>query len=135
MPRRPASYFRSPRPPSADGSHVFDLNDDVATIIARTVKAQCPAAELFYVSSDMTDLARHAATSLTDYRLHPDDLPAPVGLMVYEHPPVDGTADERTNGVTAVSWGPGRGGLWTHTWAPVGESTRDGITRLARPHG
>jgi hypothetical protein len=64
----------------------------VGATIAGTLAVQLPAAELFYVSADMTDLARHAANTLTDYRLHPEDLPAQIGVMVYEHPPVEGTA-------------------------------------------
>ena len=50
--------------------------------------------------SEVTDLARHAADTLTDYRLHPEDLPAQVGVMVYEHPPVEGTAAARHNAVS-----------------------------------
>ena len=55
--------------------------------------------------------ARHAATTLTDYRPHPEDLPAPIGLMLCENPPIDDTANEQHDGITLVSWGPGRGGL------------------------
>jgi hypothetical protein len=59
-------------------------------------------------------LTRH---SKSGERLHPEDLPAPVGLMVYATPPVAGTATDHHDGITVVSWGPGRGGLWVHTWA------------------
>ncbi|ONI71127.1 hypothetical protein ALI144C_52335 [Actinosynnema sp. ALI-1.44] len=79
----------------------------------------------------MTDLARHAADTLTDYRLHPEDLPAQIGIMVYEHPPVEGTAAARHNAVSVVSWGPGRGGLWVHTWATTSPS-QQGIIRIGR---
>jgi hypothetical protein len=68
-------------------SRVFDRVDDVGATIAETLAVQLPAAELFYVSADMTSPARHAADALTGYWLHPEDLPAQVGLMVYEHPP------------------------------------------------
>jgi hypothetical protein len=69
---------------------------------------------------------------LTDYRLHAEDLPAPVGLMTYEHPPVERTGNEDGDGITLVSWGPGRGGLWVHTWAVVTESWTNGFARLGR---
>lgn len=72
-------FFLGPSPEGATESRVFDRVDDVGATIAGTLAAQFPVAELFYVSADMTDLARHAADSLTDYRLHPEDLPAPVG--------------------------------------------------------
>jgi hypothetical protein len=123
------TFFLGPCPDSATESRIFDRIDNVAATIARSMVAQLPAAELFYVSADMTDLARHAATTLTDYRLHPEDLPAPVGLMVYERPPVEGTANSRRDGITMVSWGPGRGGLWVHTWAPLAESWLHGGKR------
>lgn len=110
-------FFLGPSPVGATESRVFDRVDDVGATIAGTLATQFPTAELFYVSADMTDLACHAADTLTDYRLHPEDLPAQVGVMVYEHPPVAGTASSRHHDVTVVSWGPGRGGLWVHTWA------------------
>jgi hypothetical protein len=113
------AFFLGPRPPGVTESTMFDPTDDAAAVIAGTLRAQLPAAELFYVSSAMTELARHAADTLTDYRLHPHDLPAPVGLLVYQHPPVDRTSTDRHDGITLVSWGPGRGGLWVHTWAQV----------------
>lgn len=51
--------------------------------------------------------------------------------MVYEHPPVEGTAAARHNAVSVVTWGPGRGGLWVHTWATTSPSQR-GIVRIGR---
>jgi hypothetical protein len=64
-------------------------------------------------------------------RLRPEDLSAQIGVMVYEHPPVHGTAAGRHNAVSVVSWGPGRGGLWVHTWATA-SSSQQGIIRLGR---
>ncbi|WP_424187647.1 hypothetical protein ACOBQX_07575 [Actinokineospora sp. G85] len=124
-------FFLGPSPDGATESWVFDRVDDVGATIAETLAVQLPAAELFYVSADMTDLARHAADTLTDYRLHPEDLPAQIGVMVYEHPPVEGTAAARHNAVSVVSWGPGRGGLWVHTWATISPS-QQGTVRIGR---
>lgn len=126
------TFFLGPQPRGATDSRVFNHADDVAALIAGTMAAQLPTAELFYVSSDMTELARHAATSLTDYRLHPEDLPAQVGLMVYEHPPIEGTNNSCLDAITMVTWGPGRGGLWMHTWSPVAESWKRGAERVGR---
>jgi hypothetical protein len=125
-------FFLGPSPARATESRVFSRADDVAAMIVGTLAAQFPVAELFYVSAEMTDLARHAAESLTDYRLHPEDLPAPVGVMVYEHPPVKNTASDRQDGITMVSWGPGRGGLWVHTWGRSAESWYRHMKRLGR---
>jgi hypothetical protein len=91
-----------PNPAGAVESRAFDLVDDVGTAIARTLAVQFTAAELFYVSANMTDLARHAGLTLADYRLHPEDLPAQVGLMLYEHPPVEGTGSARHDDITVV---------------------------------
>jgi hypothetical protein len=126
------TFWLGPHPEQATESRVFDRADDVSAKISGTLAAQLPAAELFYVSDDMTELAGHAATTLTDYRLHPEDLPAPIGLMVYAHPPVAGTATDDHNGITAVSWGPGRGGLWVHTWATATPAWTDGAARIGR---
>jgi hypothetical protein len=130
-----ANWFRfwlGPHPEQATESRVFDRADDVSAIISSTLAAQLPVAELFYVSDEMTDLAGHAATTLTDYRLHPEDLPAQVGIMVYAHPPVPGTATSSHDGLTVVSWGPGRGGLWVHTWAPLSAEWANGAARIGR---
>jgi hypothetical protein len=128
------TFFLGPSPAGATESRVFNRADNTAAVITNMLAAQLPAAELFYVSSNMTELARHAATTLTDYRLHPEDLPAPIGLMVYAHPPVDGgRTTTRHESATMVSWGPGRGGLHVHTWAsasPAWARTAAGIGRL-----
>lgn len=124
-------FFLGPSPDGATESRAFDRVDDVGATIAGTLAAQLPAAELFYVSADMTDLARHAADTLTDYRLHPEDLPAQIGIVFYEHPPVEGTAAACHNAVSMVSWGPGRGGLWVHTWATASAS-QQGVARIGR---
>lgn len=126
------TFWLGPQPEQATESRVFDRVDNVATTISGTLAAQLPAAELFYVSDDMTELAGHAATTLTDYRLHPEDLPAQVGFMVYAHPPVAGTAIDDRDGITAVSWGPGRGGLWVHTWATPAPAWATGAARIGR---
>ncbi|GGN23782.1 hypothetical protein GCM10011609_76800 [Lentzea pudingi] len=126
-------FFLGPHPPGASDSYVFDRVDDVAATIAGTLAVQLPASELFYVSSAMTELARHAASSLPDYRLHPEDLPSPVGFMVYAQPPVPGTASGPHDDVCIVSWGPGRGGVWVHTWAPTSMSpAQRGVVQIGR---
>ncbi|CRK57621.1 hypothetical protein [Alloactinosynnema sp. L-07] len=125
-------FWLGPQPETATESPVFDRADDASTIIADRLAVQLPAAELFYVSDDMTELARHAATTLTDYRLHPEDLPAPVGILFYGHPPVADTATDSHNPITAVSWGPGRGGLWVHTWATTTARWADQAGRLGQ---
>ncbi|MFF5808260.1 hypothetical protein [Streptomyces sp. NPDC012746] len=47
------------------------------------------AAELYYVSADMTRLSIAASTQLPSYRLSREDLPSPHGLVVWEEPITD----------------------------------------------
>ncbi|MFD8146081.1 hypothetical protein [Streptomyces sp. NPDC059708] len=47
------------------------------------------AAELYYVNADMTRLSIAASTQLPSYRLTPEDLPSPHGLVVWEQPITD----------------------------------------------
>lgn len=47
------------------------------------------ASELFYASADMTRLAVSAGMALPSYRLHPQDLPATHGLLLWEEPATD----------------------------------------------
>jgi hypothetical protein len=117
-------FFLGPQPDRATETRVFNRSDDVAATIAGTLTAQLPIAELFFVSAEMTELARHAADTLADYRLHPEDLPAQVGTLVYAEPPV-ASANDHHEGVTMVTWGPGRGGLWVHRWARTPDSSRN----------
>lgn len=109
------TFFLGPHP--RGGGDMFTADEDVAAQLAAGLGAQLPTAELFYVSEHMTKLAVHAARSLTDYRLHPQDLPAPVGLLAYHHPPVaEATRSQELRAATVLTWGPGRGGLWLHVW-------------------
>ncbi|MFD5089881.1 hypothetical protein ACFWMR_04730 [Amycolatopsis thailandensis] len=133
-------FFVGPRPEDSAGEPAFPPLDDVGATITDTLRAQIPAAELFYVSANLTDLASHAASTLADYRLHPEDLPAPVGFLVYEHPPVAQTASARHDAVSVVSWGPGRGGLWVQAWGTVPDpeppavEVGRGLARLPRDY-
>jgi hypothetical protein len=76
-------------------------------------------AELFYITPDMTDVVAAAATAMPLYDLHPDNLPADIGLMVWGAPAVivDDSAPAMTPG--------GRCEIRAALWARVGE-TGDG---------
>ncbi|MBW6432206.1 hypothetical protein KZ829_00400 [Actinoplanes hulinensis] len=95
-------------------------------------------ADLYAVTAEMTRLAVVAGESLPDFRLEPEDLPAPTGFMVFAQPigsylNTDGPAPERFP-IVAVSWGqysrPGfpRGGVWITFYTPV---DLDGLERQA----
>lgn len=96
-----------------------------AARIHRRLAAAVPAAELFWVAADMTQLAHHAATTLPDYRPCPEDLPAPCGVMAFEAPPRRGTGGMP---IGLVTWGPAASGVsihyWTRTDTPKPASTR-----------
>ncbi|MFH8295053.1 hypothetical protein [Streptomyces sp. NPDC018059] len=88
-------------------------------LAARTA-AGLRAAELFFVTSDMTALAHHAAQSLTDYEIRPHDLPAPVGMLVFEDPPMRFEA-AGNQPVRLVTWGPWLGHLAIDYWSGTRE--------------
>lgn len=78
------------------------------------------AGDLYFVGADMVELAKHAARSLPDYKLDPEDLPSRSGFIVFEkplgfvQPPVVGAAG-REYSISAASWGvrePTRKGVW-----------------------
>ncbi|MFJ1542278.1 hypothetical protein ACIODS_27445 [Micromonospora chalcea] len=77
--------------------------------------------ELFWVDSEFTALAAHAARDLPDVRILPAELPAPDGLLVWQDPIVWLTDHETGNTmpVTAASWGPIPGGIWTVFYTPA----------------
>jgi hypothetical protein len=70
-------------------------------------------AELFFVTAPLTELACAAGGSLPEYRLHAEDLPAPIGICVYASP----LATVGDGEVRLVSWGPGQNGLTVELWA------------------
>jgi hypothetical protein len=76
---------------------------DPAGLAAAEVR-RVRASELFYVAVDMTAVAVAAGAAIPEFRLTPEDLPAPCGMLVWDRPgagPVD---------VVAVTWGPGGNG-------------------------
>lgn len=102
-----------------------------ATILLEEERARLTAAELFYVTEDMTRLARTAAETLALDSFHPDDLPTQAGLMVFAEPIGVYDGDEVANTepgadgavqVVAVSWGPSGlvptdKGMWVTLWS------------------
>ncbi|GAA2455770.1 hypothetical protein GCM10010191_88770 [Actinomadura vinacea] len=87
------------------------------------------AAELYFVSAEMTTLAVAAGESLPDFRLEPPDVPSPAGFIVFAEPigsyiNTDGGFTARVP-IVAVCWGPcdlpafPRGGVWFTYYAPT----------------
>lgn len=77
------------------------------------------AAELFYVAADMARLAVAAGQALPAYRLHPEEVPSPHGLLLWEEPITDDVpGGETTNApVIAVTWAVRGSGVRVRTWA------------------
>jgi hypothetical protein len=85
-------------------------------------------AQLFYASADMTQLAVAAGTTLPNFTITPEDLPAPVGFMVFagvigSYVNADLPDEPQRIPIVAVSWGPSgftsnlpHGGLWLTFW-------------------
>ncbi|MCX4451627.1 hypothetical protein [Streptomyces sp. NBC_01789] len=76
------------------------------------------AAELFSVSADMTRTAVSAGMALPAYRLHPEDLPATHGLLVWEVPATDAYDGSEQIGapIIGVTWAVHGRGVHVRTW-------------------
>lgn len=79
-----------------------------------------PAAELFYVAANLSTLVHHAAETLTGYDLHPDDLPARSGFMLFAEPLRDtGAPDPAGAPISLVTWAPMGNSVVIEFWMPT----------------
>lgn len=76
------------------------------------------AAELFFVAKDMTRMAVSAGLALPSYRLHPEDLPATHGLLLWEEYATDPYEGGEYTGcpIIGMSWAQRGGGVQYRTW-------------------
>jgi hypothetical protein len=88
------------------------------------------AAELFFVAKDMTRMAVSAGLALPSYRLHPEDLPATHGLLLWEEYATDAYEGGEYTGcpIIGVSWAQRGGGVEFRTWC----LREDWITFMAK---
>ncbi|MEU2426877.1 hypothetical protein ABZ619_38695 [Streptomyces sp. NPDC007851] len=77
------------------------------------------AAELFFVASDMTRMAVSAGLALPSYRLHPEDLPSPHGLLLWEEPATETFDGKEVTGcpIIGMSWAQHGGGVQVRSWS------------------
>jgi hypothetical protein len=84
------------------------------------------SAVLYYVTEDMTRLARAAATTLPVHSFHPQDVPAQYGFLVFGEPIAayhPEPAPDEVVTIVAASWGPldslmpGPPGVWVTFWS------------------
>ncbi|MEV6871664.1 hypothetical protein [Amycolatopsis sp. NPDC051128] len=104
-----------------------DLPAEAARLLAQE-RTRLAGAELFYVTEDMTRLALAAAETLPVHNLHPEDIPAQTGFVVFAEPIgaclpetlPDTPADVAgVVSIVAASWGPlgGDPGMWITLWS------------------
>ncbi|TDC79884.1 hypothetical protein [Actinomadura sp. 7K507] len=79
------------------------LPDSAAQLAADEHRRVC--GELYWVSGEMTDLARHAGRQLTHVELHEHDLPSSTGFLVFEKPMATVSSAGIDLEIVAVSWG------------------------------
>ncbi|GAA2165004.1 hypothetical protein [Actinomadura napierensis] len=100
-----------------------------AQILCEQEHQRLRAAELYFVTADMTTLAVAAGESLPDFHLEPPDVPSPTGFIVFAEPigsyiNTDGGYHARVP-IVAVNWGPynlpafPRGGIWFTYYTPT----------------
>lgn len=109
---------------------------------AATLGKNLRTASLYYASADMAHLAQAAGEALPVYRLHPEDLPAANGLLVWEEPITEAHEGGEFTGapIIAATWGVTEGGVDVRIWAArepwvasqAAGSTRAGIRALTR---
>lgn len=77
------------------------------------------AATMFFVATPMARLAVSAGLALPSYRLHPQDLPSPHGLLLWEEPVTQGVHGGETTGapIIAACWAVRGNGVDVRTWA------------------
>jgi hypothetical protein len=105
---------RHPTPGSGRINHADVSPDDIVRWL-RT-------AELCFVTDTMSQVVAQAAADLPPYRLQPDDLPAPVGLVVWAIPPVRRVVEPTQPGVHGP-WAAHahiRAALWATTTTKAG---------------
>lgn len=112
------------------GLEVFRILKDMGLMPVGGTAKELAAAEakrltgdLYFVGADMVELAKHAVSSVPDFKLEPEDLPSKSGFIVFEKPigtvkqDVIGPGD-REYSISAASWshwGPvpgGKPGVW-----------------------
>jgi hypothetical protein len=76
-----------------------------ATRLAIEERRRVMDGDLYAVSADMTELARHAGTQLSGDELYPHDLPSAAGFMVFGEPIASYDSEGFTAEIVAVSWG------------------------------
>ncbi|MEU4673913.1 hypothetical protein AB0F91_39660 [Amycolatopsis sp. NPDC023774] len=129
-----------------------DLGAEAARLLEQE-RARLAAAELYFVTADMTRLALAAAETLPVHTLHPEDVPAASGFVVFAEPigayrpdplprgpgvrPAD-TGDDVVM-IVAASWGPldgvlaGQAGVWITFWSPSDPAIE--IPRIMQRYG
>lgn len=77
------------------------------------------AAELYFVSKDMTRMAVSAGMALPSYRLQPEDLPSTHGLLLWEEYATEAVDSREYTGcpIIAMSWAQHGGGIQVRSWA------------------
>jgi hypothetical protein len=117
-----AAWLADPSP--AGGPTVWAEGFDAPTAArerasARRWAASLRAADLFFIAADMSRLAVSAGLALPSYRMHPEDLPAPHGLVMWEEPVTEGHSGGEITGapIIAATWAVRGSGITVRTWA------------------
>ncbi|MDM4723347.1 hypothetical protein QTQ03_28495 [Micromonospora sp. WMMA1363] len=102
-------------------SVIRDLTGELINQYTALMSNHVENGRLFWVDSEFTALAAHAARDLPDIRVQPAELPTSDGLLVWQDPIAWLNDHEAgtTMPVTAVSWGPIPGGVWVVFYTPA----------------
>jgi hypothetical protein len=81
---------------------------DLATSVAQLAHAErrrVTDGELYWISPEMTALARHAGEQLTTHELYLHEMPSRSGFMLFAEPIAVSTSETNIAEIVAVSWG------------------------------
>lgn len=117
--------------------------DEMSDFMLRHEIAVCRSGELFYVNEDMTTLAEAAGRTIPSFKLLIEDLPSPVGVLLFDRPIGSWTDDDgAVSQIVGCGWARWFGhedSLLVHfyTWRDLNltsrpDLSRDGVENLRR---
>jgi len=128
------------------GHTVNDLSDFIAphlpedqqvpgvlgAIAYRLLRESLPLAQVYFVSADMTAVARAAARTMPDQPLRSDDIPERSGFMVFDGPITWNEVDGERDAVNGAAWNMEDGTVYV--WPLCIEPGPHGIVPLTQTH-
>lgn len=104
--RKLLNWWRGPVATAFIGSKYPDKSDAFARWLAAHEATVLCDGEMFFISDEMTEVARAAAQTLPEFRLEAEDLPSEMGTILFHHPIAQAVKEdgERCDIIAATWW-------------------------------